>query len=413
MSRSRDYAFDGVISREVLKNYLARSISMSPLCESPQREDDLRMLRDIGAKFIGRVALTWGQHEPDQNDAHFDAAAQTVADYRKFDRDAIFQACVFEAVFQRFIPHIRVPAWVFDEFGLPREERCFNYEAMLYDRGGEYGERVPWRPHAGNNWMRDYFPPTQTWHWMRGKPGGAGSVPDMSKLETRMWFFYRARRYIDAGYEALHLGQVHLMGYGDPGWTHWWDLLTRIRAYARVRAQRHMVLIDAHTHGVALSDGRLLFDFHSFPICMKDVVGEPERTVIEAGHKHAIYGKSLGGVAPSGWTCDSLPYLVEFDNYGTSGKPGTHFEEGNWIWGCDEITWFARQSIQGRNEYLRYAYNRVRQLDPNGFLQMPGQRGLYEPAEGVKHYYANVRSAASPSGFGQEETIRRVWAEQG
>ena len=406
------YQFNGEISRPVLERYLARSISMAGLCTSPQRQEDLRMLHAIGAKFIGRVAFLWSQYEAEDEEAHFAAAAQTVSDYQRLDRETVFQACIFEAVHERIVAKIPVPAWVLQEFGLPVKQRCFRYEDMLYDLGGDYGEAVDWRPHAGNNYFRGRWRPPAAFHWMRGRPADSGSVPDMSKLETRLWFFYRACRYIDAGYEAIHLGQVHLMDCGDPGLHHWWDLLTRIRRYGRERARRHMVLIDAHTHGAALADGRLLFDLHSFPLYLKDVVDRPQEAEIEAGYKNAIFGKSLGGLTPSGWRCEALPYIVEFDNYGTSGRPGEHFDEGNWVWGCDEITWFARQPKEYRNRYLRYAYPRVRELDPNGYLQMPGQRGLYEQADGVKHYFANKRSAAAPTGFEQEETIREIWMKE-
>jgi hypothetical protein len=37
------------------------------------------------------------------------------------------------------------------------------------------------------------------------------SDPDMSRLETRTWFVYVARRYIDLGVEAIRFGQVRLM----------------------------------------------------------------------------------------------------------------------------------------------------------------------------------------------------------
>ncbi|MEX0774656.1 MAG: hypothetical protein WD042_02955 [Phycisphaeraceae bacterium] len=328
----------------------------------------------------------------------FEAAAQTVADYQRLDPQTIFQACVFEAVYAEFVSRIAVPAWVFEEFGLPVESRCFNYEAMLYDVGGDYGEPVKWRPHAGNHWMRGY------WH-------DGGAVPDMSKLESRMWFYYRARRYIDAGYEALHLGQIHLMDHGDAGYAHWWDLLTRIRRYARQRARRHLVLIDAHTHGARLDDGRLLFDFHSYPLHIREIPEKPEHGELAIGVRHAIYGHSLGGIAPSGWTGEHLPYLVEFDNYGTSRRPGQITGERMWVWGCDEISWLARQPEDYRNEFLRYAHRRVGDLDANGFLQMPGQRTLAEPAHGLKVYYANTPSAASPTGFNQEQVIKALWTD--
>lgn len=394
---TRSYAFDGSISRAVMENYLARSITMARLTESPQRAEDLRMLRNIGAKFVGRAAYIWS--EQDNEEVHFANAAATIAAYRDVDADTIFQACVFEVVAENVVSTVPIPSWVFEEFSLPVETRNFRYEAMLYDSACAHSEPVKWCPHPANNWMRDYF-------------GAANSVPDMSKLETRMWFFYRARRYLDAGCEALHLGQIHLMNHNDPGSQHWWDLLTRIRRYGARHARRHFVLIDAHTHGVRLDDHHLLFDFHSYPQHIKDVVSEPGHVVLEAGFRHSILGKSLGGITPSGWTCDHLPFLVEFDNWGSSGKAGQHVDAPNWTWGCDEICWFARQPEAYRNEYLRYAIHRVPELDPNGFLQMPGSRVLVDPIDGVNTYHANTPSPACPTGFGQEDTIKALWAQK-
>lgn len=366
---------------------------MSSLAESANLAEDLRMLRNMGAKFVGRAAYVWAQDRDEE--AHFRRAEEVVKIYRPLDEDTIFQAAIFEAVAEHVTGREQVPAWVFEEFGQPVERRSFLYEAMLYDPSCQTGPIVKWRPHAGNNWMRDYFRDS--------------SVPDMSKLETQMWFYYRARRYIDIGYEALHLGQVHLMNANDLACRHWWGLLERIRGYARKRARRHFVLVDAHTHGISQDDGRLLFDFHSYPQHIKDVVERPGHGVLEAGVRHAIYGHSLGGLTPSGWSCESLPYLVEFDNYGSSGHPDMHLDYQMWVWGCDEISWFARQPEAYRNEYLRYAWGRVRELDPNGFLQMPGTRVLADPARGVGRYQANTPSAACPTGFGQEETIKAIW----
>ena len=38
---------------------------------------------------------------------------------------------------------------------------------------------------------------------------------------------------------------------------------------------------------------------------------------------------------------DSLPYLVELDNWGVSSTPGQHVPHSDWTWGRDEITWFS------------------------------------------------------------------------
>lgn len=83
-----------------------------------------------------------------------------------------------------------------------------------------------------------------------------------------------------------------------------------------------------------------------------------------------------------------------------------HLEQPNWVWVCDEICWFSRQPFDYRNSYLRCAKQRVRELDPNEFLQMPGARRLIDPIGEVNKYQANMPSAACPTGFGQEEAIR-------
>lgn len=51
-----DYKFKGKISRKVLENYLDRSITMQRMLTGEGNFDDnLRMIKNIGAKFIGRA----------------------------------------------------------------------------------------------------------------------------------------------------------------------------------------------------------------------------------------------------------------------------------------------------------------------------------------------------------------------
>ena len=60
-SKPRDYQFDGAISREVLENYLSRSISMEGLLNGRgDLDDNIRMLKETGAKFIGRACASGG-----------------------------------------------------------------------------------------------------------------------------------------------------------------------------------------------------------------------------------------------------------------------------------------------------------------------------------------------------------------
>jgi hypothetical protein len=231
----------------------------------------------------------------------------------------------------------------------------------------------------------------------------------MSRLETRMWFYHLATSYIDAGIEAIHFGQVSLMDQNDPGHAGWLDMLGRVRAYARANARRHMVICDAHTPtGGYVEGGKLLFDAHAFPLRIAEVAGQPFKGVLRVGYADSLYTKSKGGVTPSGWSCDHLPYLVEFDNFGSS-NPG-HASMAPFIWGWDEITWFATQPESDRNDWLRHAWTWLHDNDPIAHLEMPGSRVLTPgPGGGPRWYWANAKSAACPTGFDTEATIRELW----
>jgi hypothetical protein len=364
-TESPDYTFDGTISRQVLENYLARSATVASLLHLTL-DDDLRMVKNTGCKFAGRVIWMWGGES--RIEVLIEKGKPFAARLHEMDPELILQGAVFEIVSEQ-VNELPIPGFVFDEFGMEPEKRTFQYEAMLYDNG----HRVDF--------------------WNEG-----ASVPDMSKLETRMWFYYVSRRYIDIGVEALHFGQVGIMDDADPGHKHWLEMLGRVRRYAKKNARRHMVICDAHVpSGGIVHDGKLMFDLHSFPSRPKCVADEPYKAILKKGFSDSIYGRSAGGVTPSGWACESLPYIVEIDNFGTSDHPGECRETDRFhVWGWDEITWFANQPEAYRNEWLLYAYNWVRETDPAGYFQLPLRR--------FEHY-----SASMITGKRQESTIKAIW----
>jgi hypothetical protein len=379
---SRDYVFDGTISRAVLENYLSRSISVEGLLNGRgDLDDNIRMLKATGAKFIGRSLCLWtGEANLLRN---LERARQQVPKVLAADPDMILQACVFESVSTQ-VEQVPVPEWALAALGLPVEKRNFRYADMLYPDGRRQ-----------NQWGRN------------------SSVPDVSRPETKLWFYVLAASYIDLGIEAIHFGQAEIMNGNDGDLTHWSQVLELVRSYAARHGRRHLVLCDAHVPSGGLArDGKLLLDFHSFPLRIMEVPDRPQEAVLKVGFSDGIYGRSKGGVAPSGWVCDHLPYLVELDNWGVSHQPGQAKAGGIWVWGYDEITWFAHQSREYRADWLRYARNWVRKTDPNGYLQMPGSRTMRSPLDGRRWYYANVPSAAVPTGLGDEEAIRSVWATE-
>src|SRR5262249_48101481 len=160
--------------------------------------------------------------------------------------EMVLQACIFEIVTTQ-VEQVPVPDWALTALGQPVEKRNFRYSEMLYPNGR----------------FKD--------HWRTGQ-----SVPDVSQPETRLWFYFLARCFIDAGFEAIHLGQTELMNRSDRDLEHYSQVLGLIRAYAAEHGRRHMVLFDSHVpSGGLVSDGQLLMDFHSFPLRIMEVPDKP------------------------------------------------------------------------------------------------------------------------------------------
>ena len=209
----------------------------------------------------------------------------------------------------------------------------------------------------------------------------------MSRPETKLWFYFLGSSFIDAGCEAIHLGQTELMNGNDRALDHYLQVISLIRSYAAQHARRHMVLLDSHVpSGGLVREGQLLMDFHSFPLRIMEVPEKPEEAILKVGFSDGLYGRSKGGTTFSGWTCEHLPYLVEIDNWGVSRQPGKPSVGGIWIWGYDEISWFAHQNQQYRSNWLGYAQNWVRQTDSNGHLEMPGSRTVRSPLDKRQWY---------------------------
>jgi hypothetical protein len=153
-----------------------------------------------------------------------------------------------------------------------------------------------------------------------------------------------------------------------------------------------------------------LLDFNSFPMCIKAIPEKPYEAELQMGHLDSLYKRSKGCVSPSGWSCQSLPYLVEFDNFGRSRTTNVADTKSIFVWGWDEISWFSLQNEQYRNQWLVYAYNWIKQNDPNGHLQMPVSRMITCPNDTFGSYRANTRSSNCPIGYSQEETIKKIWS---
>lgn len=390
----KNFEFEGSVSYEVLCNYLSRATTISQEAYEAKNGDYVvDFIVDTGAKYICRAATCWNPHIEDYDT--YPQLKDLIDKVHAIDPDVVFEACIFECV-SGSVNRIPIPAYVFEDFGLPAEERNFSFDAMCFDTGS----------------FKDQW-------------GAGTSVPDITQLETQMFFYYRACEYIKLGYEGLHMGQVHLIGSEDAGWDNWTYLLNKIREFAQENARRHFVFINAHTHGLFGADGKLLFDFHMFPSRPADDGTEPygpteenpQRAYFSPYHKDSIYGNSIGGETHSGWECDSLPYLVELDNYGNESE--TLFHPDNTTiscWGMDEISWFANQPDWYRHYFLKYAYDYVTNTAKgDGFFAMPGQRvaTVFDADKNkIGDTYRAYKSENHPKGFDDQQIIKQIWGNQ-
>jgi hypothetical protein len=346
---------------------------------------------NTGAKYIARAGTMWGMDASDVNTIANQAAV--IADVHAADPEIIFEACIFETVFTS-VEQIPIPAFVFEAFGLEPENRNFDYESMIFENG---------------NYV-------DMW-------GPGGSVPDITRIDTQMFFYYRAALFMDAGFEALHMGQIHLYASADKNYKITTNLHNMIHAYAVDHARRGWVLLNAHTHGDIGSDGLLLFDFHSFPSRINETAGSvahassqdnPQKVIYGVSELDSIYGKSKGGMTHAGWYTDMLPYLVELDNW--AGYNPELLDKPDrttiWTWGFDEISWFANQPAGYQAEFLDYAYNWITSIDGDkGHFAMPGTRtaAIKSGAAITQKNFFPFSPEDYPGGSGVENVIKSIW----
>ncbi len=434
------FAFDGSMSEETLRAYCSRAVSFAGFCvencdPDPIFEEDLRMVLRTGAKYIGRAAYySWGGNmSAEQIGTHYRLAEERAAEAHRADPELILQAGVFEIVYRGTAEATPVPAYAFEAFGLPVEERNFSYDDIVFTEG-EYDVKK-------NYWGND-----------------SSGVPDITKTETQLYFYTQITRYIDAGYEAFHLGQAELMANYDPGRYPAWDRVTTLaREYAKDHARRGIVLFDCHTNiasgGMKVGD-RLICDIIGAGLVPNETEFAGGAYQCRISHYDDCWlqwiGRSAGGKHPLGFTVDACYTILEFDNYGGSGNPGVPTPDGFYNWGWDDITWFAMQPEQYRNDFLLECQDFLTSecLDKNGeqvyYLQPAFRRVLtdipeltyelkdpdaasaaeaYLKAERTeftregktltmkvtKDYRANMPSDVCPNGFGQEDTVREIF----
>ena len=395
-----NYEFKDGITLDVLKNYMARSAACHLLDSYEGNlmnfDENFRMVLYTGAKYLTRAIGDDVYYVTQDNDIFLEMYKEKIDYAHEIDPDLIFEGCVFETCGPETDKY-EIPEYVFEAFDLPVEKRNFDSSKMLYDDG---------------TWVNHF--------------GDGISMPDMSKLETQMWWYYRATVLIDHGFEALHLGSTPSISYVDEtqGYVAWKRITDLIREYAKNHARRGYVILNGHTKNMKTADDKLVFDFNMWMLCgdipLFETAGaptedNPQELKINGKATEAIYNRTTGGYHPNGEYLDNALYMVELDNYGmdpdANNKPATRGGNGTMPWGIDEIGWFARQPENYRHEWLDYAYFRVQELDKDiGYFNMPLLRRAAHDKGIVYHYRANVPSYGYwIDGKNDEGVIKNVW----
>lgn len=139
MEETMNFTFDGNISREVLENYLSRSVTAAGLYESKTLEDDLRAIREMGVKFLGRASGIWYMTMDDEE--HFRLSKELADKVHAQDSEVILQSCVFEWITRR-METVEIPDYVFEAFGMEPEHRSFRLDDALFtDESSGYTSR--------------------------------------------------------------------------------------------------------------------------------------------------------------------------------------------------------------------------------------------------------------------------------
>lgn len=442
------FAFSGGMDEQTLRRYTARAVTYQTLCDCETDIDEgLRLITHIGAKFIGRAAhFSWkGNWTREQIEEYYALTARLAARAHAADPELILQAGVFEIIYRGTVEAQPIPAEVFAAFDLPAEQRCFDWERMLFPEDFTYGDNT-WKGWGGRN----YWAHEAAW-------------PFIGSVETQMYIYYSITRWIDAGFEAVHLGQAEKMMGCRPEYLTGWDRVTALaRKYAKSHARRGVVLFDCHTvldgTNMKLGDRVIVDIIGAGMVPWDDRLTDGVRTCRIGDYTEngcTWIGRSPGGRHPLGFACETVPTIIEFDNYGRPGPAG-EWNDNYSPWGYDDITWFALQPESYRNAFLLYCDRvlsgiRRDRLGQTYFLQPQLRRCLccsgdepqfiYRPGDGFdadyfaafcredrviaekqadggyrltagKEYRANAPSDACPTGSNQEETIRRIFAEK-
>ena len=358
------------LKRPLLEAYLDRAIVHMNLWDERSR----RFLEESGTKYVHWADLGWNRVYTPEDWIKLTASVDAIHD-TPWGCDISFECGVMEAVSRSRTSGFKIPPWyrvVLNATGLQQQRRYgpqgpeyFNYEAML-DR-----EAADW-------------PANFLGLWGKSETDESGP-PDITMLETQIYYAYLMSEYLDAGFEGVMFGQSMMTGARDTGHRALHALTRFASQWADRRAYRGAVALTSHVIEIPTwpvpetGQARPLYTHVTWPMRLSYTDEEPfgmhfgpeaKATPNRQGGEEIVRLLQLPG---------DLPILLEIDNYGKNAGPSTVCDEG-----YDEITAFAAKPPKDRCAFLEHYYfasRDWRNSEGHGrvHIALPGNRVINVP----------------------------------
>ena len=211
--------------------------------------------------------------------------------------------------------------------------------------------------------------------------------PDISRIETKMYMYYLARRFINCGFSAIDMGNISIYTKNDPTYEHAYSLIMKIKEYGET-TNGGTFLIGGGPEKLKLAGtNNLLFDYAFSPMrpvetteyfpeenaCSQDPL---QANIDPNGHGDQPFN-NVGGVTPNGCVIeDCMPILLDFDHYAgiANDEPGIADDDYWSVYGYDESVWWNHLSPECQNDWFAYYYcNLDNAVNCRTYLQIPGR----------------------------------------
>ena len=383
------------LTSDKIDRYLNRAISHFLPWDNPTRSREF--LKNTGTKFIHWSHLLWGHPIPEWKT--LSAEIDTVHN-SNWGRDVVYEAGVMEAIYRGTTDKAFIPDWLYqcmEELGInktrkpgPNGPRYFSYENM-FDRNS-----TTWPPGNIGRWSRD----------SEGKDDG--SAPDITMVETQLWYAYLITEYIDAGFEGIMFGGLEITGASDfaSGNECMYELSQFSKRIAAARAYRRGVFLSTHHYFVPYKDNwdpdtpTKIFTHMTWPSRM--FYSKKFNHGMESGlyatedgqHRTAAEFNMVVKKPPL-----DLPVLIEIDNYGPQrpDSPIACNTDGD-----DEINAYKKKPSWARAAFLRQYYHEF--LTYTNKLGRSGR--VHLAPSGERMGYMPYKETG-----GEEEVIKELFAE--